>query len=304
MDNVLKRIAKCAVVLVALAVIITLETVTFAWLSTAWNGGDFAITTASTNAPAMQIWTKHETDGWFVTYDDVDDPTDNKVLDSILTTDSEGHLKAANEYSLYFGTIHNLVQTQDNPPVYIKATFNLSANSTNTVTLHYSLPTKYVTLYSKASTGYITEVSGLDSNVSGDDSWENLSGSSYDFLQLDCYYSVADNVKSNYIIDSTAHEIRLDGSDSDAYNSLNALFDSRPTTGDANGKKDISGDMTITLDNNTANTKTVYVYYRFTVPAQSLKDLLTNTNVKDYMPIYLIFDTNISFDIVTTAYSA
>jgi len=294
MRKVFKYVLSKLSIALFIALIMTVESAVCAWLSTSVNLGEFSIKNYSLKIPKLEMWTCHKNDGWYLTYEDQN--TEEKKLQNINKSTITNTFEKNGDYSLYFGTINNLVDQQDNLPVYMKVTVVLPPYSSNTISINYSLPNDNGKHYLKPYR-YMGSAAGwklLGYADSADNLYYQLTQKDvYPFLSLNYYISNQYSANIAPYILSGKKIVKSDtySKDSSIPDKFDSIFTSDKIVEDGTNLS-ISDSS---ISNSDPTEKYVYLYFKFSVPTDTLQSALFNTDLKYVMPIYLVFD--IKFDI-------
>jgi len=278
----------------------------YAWLSETLGSTKYSLVTSSnpTN-PNIELWTNAiggESD-WRKTGDmSSTDPDENKAIPSIGTfsvngTTGKKTFVLKDKFSLYFGTINSLVQEQDNLPVYLKIKVPIEAKSKNNLYIDYNKPDddNYATAYKiNLATGVSEELEVLDA--------DGNSTSPTGVPWLDTY----DLVGVHYVVSSSSsdnYELITDSSGFKLPSAVSDMFDEKQTHTNPINKitSEESSKLSPDIINDTDDTIYAYAYIKFSVSPATLIQVLNDTNVKDNMPIYLMFNLDFSVELRTVA---
>jgi len=291
-----KKLAANVLVISFLLVTLLSTTTTYAWLSTTWHSGTFSIKTSVLSAPALEIWTYHKTDdatteGWYKTYKDSDTPLEKKAVESIgtITEENSGNtFEPEGDFSLYFGTINNLADEQDNLPVYVKFTIPLEAHTVNNIKLSCQLPDDYLDIY---QLGKVAGKPDTGKRVSADLEELLRNTTTYDFINME--WAISDNESDIYPLSDTSPAELPDGFEDffDSYTMSDTLKAEKKLTSTKNAKG-----LSVTWEESQSARTTIYLYLKFSIKPDTLQAALS-TDLKEIMPVYLIFNTKFSLDI-------
>jgi len=285
------------------------STTAYAWLSTVWQSNAFSLKASYTYVPDVEVWTKHNTqddNGWYqATFVDQENEV-NKVIKSIGTFGKEGGYDTythTSQFDLFFGTINNLAQEQDNLPVYVKFTISLVSGTENTISVNYSLPDNYLQVF--------RVVSGMQAKQNADIQLINAElndTSKYEFLKMQYFFS-----ETNYSLagSEAPYTLPVDTSsgtsiDFDSLFTENTYYDiSTSKIHQDNAFKYDAGGNALSTD--------YYLYIKFSIDPKALQKALAYEQtvgtgssarvigLKTEMPADLIFSTNLSIDVQSNA---
>ncbi len=272
--------------------------VSFAWLASFPLNTTFTVRSSDVSKfESAEVWVYAEeayddrVKGWNVASVDSSGTTQDAVRFREIGSFGGTETVTFSPTFLYFGTINNLIQEQANKPVYLKFKIALKKNSTNTVRLDYTTDDDYVSVY---QLDYAAEQNAYGFYPSVEVTDESLDAlcslSDYPFLRFRYFTS-----KENYDISALGDE--NDPSKPDVFS---ALFDegSEKVTEYTNNPDDLT-----TVFDNTEGDTSAYIYVKISVNSETLAKALTESELKNFMPAYLVFSVGLGLEIRTTAYT-
>ena len=273
-----QRMKRSGVLLTAILSLFSV-TVSYAWLSSSWDGAFISslIGTNKTSTIWYELWTNPSGEDWITESDmSVANPPADKQLNSIGTAgvnaDGVETFTLNSLDSLCFGVINNLVQTQENAPVYFKFKFTTDPHTSNDLGVVYNRPEDFAKAYHfNNNIGTLVTVHDNDGN-------ELINGvpalSSFPLLGLN--YTVS---TENYNPEDNPDEIAA------LFENAIAYVDGTPFG--------CAG----TIENDTDSVGEAYLYVQMTLSADGIKQALNDTDLKYQMPVYLVFNVELAVEI-------